>query len=123
MTFLDIGKTNGFNSSVLMTLAFDRITRFGSITAISTSGEKKACAYGDDQNLFEVLVDNRLMSATGTCMGNQACGKCQVKVISGNVAPIEDEEKEILGDAQPNHRLACAITLTADSDGTVLEVI
>ena len=112
-----------FQSKSRMSLSVCAFSRCGSLTTITAAGEKKVLAFGDDQNLFEVLTSGGIMKASGTCMGNMACGKCQVKLVSGNVAAIEDEEKEMLGDAPPEVRLACAITLTSEADGAVFEVI
>ena len=106
-----------------MSLSVCAFSRCGSLTTITAAGEKKVLAFGEDQNLFEVLTSGGIMKASGTCMGNMACGKCQVKIVQGNVAAMEDEEKEMLGDAPPEVRLACAITLTNEADGAVFQVI
>lgn len=94
--------------------------RFGSITGITKSGEKKTLSYEDDQSLFEVLTKGGIISKAGTCMGNQSCGKCKVKVVSGKVPAPEDEEKELAG---PGARLACAITCDAGMNGAVFQAL
>ena len=98
-------------------------SRFGSIVGITKGGEKKTLSFEDDQNLFEVLSGADIISKDGTCMGNMACGKCRVKVVSGNVPAAEDEEKEVLGDAAAGARLACAITLNGDAEGAVFQAL
>ena len=95
-------------------------SRFASITAVK-GGAKKTIQFEDDANLFQVLVEAGCMSSEGTCQGNLACGKCKVKLVSGNVPAPEDEEKEFLEEAPAGTRLACAITLSGDCDGAVFE--
>lgn len=108
-----------------MALSFSTksFARFGSIVGISKGGDKKTLEYEDDQNLFEVLTGAGVLSADGTCNGNVACGKCQVKVVSGNVPAAEDDEKELLDGAPAGARLACAITLGGDQNGAVFQVL
>ena len=96
--------------------------RFGSIVGITKGGEKKTISFEDDQNLFEVLTGAEVLSNEGPSMGNMACGKCKIKVVSGNVPAAEDEEKEVLGDNKTS-RLACAITLNGDAEGAVFQAL
>ena len=95
-------------------------SRFASITAVK-GGAKKVIEFEDDANLFNVLVDAGCLSADGTCQGNLACGKCKVKVASGKVPAVTEEEEEFLEGAPAGTRLACAIVLNGDCDGAVIE--
>lgn len=107
-----------------MALSFARthnFVRFASLTGITPSGEKKTLEFEDEQNLFEVLTEAGVIPKDGTCMGNMACGKCKIKVVSGNIPEPEDEEKDLLEDAEAGVRLACAISLTGDCDGAVIQ--
>lgn len=103
-----------------MSLSVASFTRFGSITGITKGGDKKTLSFDDDQNLFEVLTGAGVIPSEGTCAGNLACGKCKIKVVSGNVPAAEDEEKELLEGAE-GARLACAIVLNGDCDGAVFQ--
>ena len=104
-----------------MALCCASFSRFGTITGISKSGTKKTIEFEDDQNLFEVLTSAGCLSSEGTCSGNLACGKCRIKVVSGNVPAAEDEEKDLLEDAEPGTRLACAISLNSGCDGATFQ--
>lgn len=95
--------------------------RFASITGITKDGEKKVLEFEDDQNLFELLTEAGVVSSEGTCMGNMACGKCKIKVVSGNIPAPEEEEQDLLEDAPEGMRLCCAITLNGDCDGAVIQ--
>ncbi|OHS98990.1 Ferredoxin [Tritrichomonas foetus] len=97
--------------------------RFGSIVGITKGGEKKTIEFEDDQNLFELLTGAGVISPEGTCNGNVACGKCLVKVVSGNVAAAEDEEKELLDGAPAGARLACAISLDSGANGATFQAL
>lgn len=96
--------------------------RFGSIVGITKAGEKKTLSFEDDQNLFEVLTAADVIPKDGTCMGNMACGKCKVKVVSGKVPAAEDDEKDVLGD-DTSARLACAISLNDECEGAVFQAL
>lgn len=97
--------------------------RFNSIVGIAKGGNEKTIQYEDDQNLFEVLTGAGILDPAGTCNGNIACGKCKVKVVSGTVPEAEDDEKDLLDGAPAGARLACAIVLNADSNGSVFQVL
>ncbi|NLK72641.1 MAG: DUF4445 domain-containing protein [Clostridiales bacterium] len=47
------------------------------------------------------------------CGGNHTCGKCQV-YIEGDVSPMTEQEKKLLGSANPGMRLACFCTIMGD---------
>lgn len=96
--------------------ATSNLIRQLTITFTTNSGETKELAYDEDQNLFEVLTEAGFMKKQGTCMGNVACGKCQVKHVGGTVTEADDDEKDLLGDAPSNIRIACAIALDAGAD-------
>ena len=106
-----------------LSFATRQFARFGSIVGITKGGEKKTLEFEDDQNLFEVLTAGGILSSSGTCNGNLACGKCLIKVVSGNVPEPEDEEKELIESAPAGSRLACAITLNGDCDGAQFQAL
>lgn len=99
------------------------LVRFSSIFCHTKDGDKKELAYYEDETLFDVLTKADLMSSNGTCMGGQACGKCKIKVIGGNVPKPEEEEIEMLGDAPSDIRLACAIPLGEQENGATFQII
>ena len=112
------GDFNNWITSLSTMLSQVSSLRFGSITAIK-GGAKKVLTFDDEQNLFEVLTNAGCIPKDRTCMGNMACGKCKVKVVSGKVPKMEEEENDLLEDAPKGTRLACAVSLTAESDGAV----
>ena len=97
--------------------------RYSSIVGIAKTGDEKTIQYEEDQNLFEVLTGAGILDPTGTCNGNIACGKCKVKVISGSVPEAEDDEKDLLDGVSAGVRLACAISLGENSNGSVFKVL
>ncbi|MFQ5672450.1 MAG: 2Fe-2S iron-sulfur cluster-binding protein [Nitrospinales bacterium] len=51
------------------------------------------------------------------CRGNSLCGTCAVEIVSGQVDPPNDREKEKLKNRlkkNPNIRLACQLTVKDD---------
>lgn len=67
-----------------------------------------------DQNLLQLLRSNNI-NISSPCGGNKTCGKCKVKVISGE-APMTDSELELLSkeEVESGYRLACSINLASD---------
>ncbi|EAY08805.1 Ferredoxin 3 [Trichomonas vaginalis G3] len=94
-------------------------TRFASLTAIK-GGQSKTINFEEGTNLFELLVDNGMMSKDQTCQGNIGCGKCTIGIKKGKLPPPIEEEDDIL--PKDGKRLACAITLTKAQDGIEIEV-
>jgi ferredoxin, 2Fe-2S len=63
------------------------------------------------------------------CGGNAMCATCHVYVDPerlGELPPMQDDEDEMLdcafSDREPNSRLSCQITVTAELDGLVVEI-
>lgn len=67
--------------------------------------------YIDEQfpNLLQVLQENKL-SVLHICNGNGTCGKCKIKLVSGNL-PITETDKRILSKEELDQgtRLACKV--------------
>lgn len=63
------------------------------------------------QNLMELLQENNV-KISNICHGNGTCGKCKVKVLSGEL-PITDADKRMLSQAELEQgiRLACKVKL------------
>lgn len=57
-----------------------------------------------------------------TCRGSTICGLCRVEVREGGegLAPAEPDERDLLGPAPPNVRLACRVELPDGVDRMVL---
>ncbi len=66
------------------------------------------------QNLLEVLQKNNVY-VSDICHGNGTCGKCKIKVLSGNL-PITGADQRILSKEELSRgiRLACKVFLQAD---------
>ena len=57
------------------------------------NGPELECLPGS--NLLEVLHRNEIF-VENPCNGKGTCGKCLVKVVSGNVSPMSETEKQRL---------------------------
>lgn len=122
--YLPTAKKESYHFSLMsLCIANKSFSRSHSIVGIAKNGDKKTIEYEDDQNLFEVLTGAGVLDAAGTCNGNIACGKCQVKVVSGSVPDAEDDEKDLLESSPAGARLACAIVLGENSNGSVFQVL
>jgi uncharacterized 2Fe-2S/4Fe-4S cluster protein (DUF4445 family) len=69
-------------------------------------GKRVPCQSGDI--IFEVARDAGVGLAS-ICGGKGTCGKCKIRILSGKVSPLTDEEKEHLNpeDIAQGYRLAC----------------
>lgn len=59
------------------------------------------------QNLLEILQENNI-SIPAVCQGSGTCGKCKIKLLSGNL-PITETERKLLSEEEVTQgiRLAC----------------
>lgn len=64
-----------------------------------------------EKNLMELLKQNQI-HISGICNGNGTCGKCKIKVLSGNV-PVTEADKKILSEEELKQgiRLACRVNM------------
>ncbi|MFC1924714.1 ASKHA domain-containing protein [Chloroflexota bacterium] len=69
-------------------------------------GRRVPCQYGS--NVFEVARDAGV-ELSSFCGGEGTCGKCRIRILSGRVSPLTDQEKEHLSQEDIDHgyRLAC----------------
>lgn len=75
--------------------------------------KKIECSVKD--NLMKILLENDVF-LENPCNGNGTCGKCKVKVVSGEVSKITDTEKNILSDKEIENgiRLSCLTEILGD---------
>ncbi|MGM0379085.1 MAG: ASKHA domain-containing protein [Bacillota bacterium] len=69
----------------------------------------------EDQNLMDVLVDNDIF-IDNPCNGKGTCGKCKVKILSGEVNMPNKSEKDMLSKKELDNsiRLSCLINPVND---------
>ena len=97
------------------------------ITVLNGNSELNIKSF-QEQNLLAVLQDNNIF-VSNLCNGNGTCGKCKIKVISGNL-PITEKDRKILSEEELERgiRLACKIKIDKEfgynsDDEIVLEVL
>lgn len=66
-------------------------------------------------NIFQVARDDRVGLAS-TCGGKGTCGKCKVRIVSGEVSPSDEREKRALSveEIAQGYRLACLTKVYGD---------
>lgn len=84
---------------------------------ISHAGRQSVLEVENGANLLKVLQDAGV-STSFPCNGNHTCGKCRV-IVSGAVTPMEEQERQLLGQAADTMRLACFTTVLGDCDITM----
>ncbi len=82
---------------------------------IKKDGYSKVYTSVKNKNLLEMLRENGFY-IDSPCNGNGTCGKCRVKLSSGNHIPIEAEEIKLLGReaVESGYRLACRHKIQSD---------
>jgi uncharacterized 2Fe-2S/4Fe-4S cluster protein (DUF4445 family) len=80
---------------------------------VDPSGE--ALEYASGQTLLDILLGNDV-AVDNPCNGKGTCGKCRVKVLSGDLPPVADNETHLLSakELEGGIRLACMVNPTGD---------
>lgn len=80
---------------------------------VDPSGE--ALEYDPGQTLLDILLDHDV-AIDNPCNGKGTCGKCRVKVLSGDLPPVADNEMRLLSakELAGGVRLACMVNPTGD---------
>ena len=84
---------------------------------VSHAGRQSILEVRPGANLLTVL-QNAGVSVSFPCNGNHTCGKCRV-IVSGDVSPMNDQERQLLGAAADKIRLACFISVQGNCSVTV----
>ena len=79
---------------------------------ISYAGRQITHEAAAGANLLTVLQDAGV-SVSFPCNGNHTCGKCRV-MVSGNVSPMGEQERQLLAKAAGTMRLACFTSVEGD---------
>ena len=87
---------------------------------ITHAGRQTAMEVKAGVNLLTVL-QNAGVSVSFPCNGNHTCGKCRV-MVTGDVTPMSEQERNLLGDAADKLRLACFINVLGDCNVTMPRV-
>ena len=99
------------------------------VTYIGADGTRYPIDAPDGMSAMEAALNNGVPGIDGDCGGQAACATCHVFVDpdwldrTGRADPEREVPLlELAEGMQPNSRLACQITLTAELDGIVLRM-
>ena len=100
-----------------------------SVTYISADGTAEKVDIEEGTTLMMGAVNNGLSGIVAECGGCRSCATCHVFIDEewvSQLPPADPEEEAMLTmtavDAQPNSRLSCQITATAELDGIVVHM-
>lgn len=87
---------------------------------IANKGRKILCESGE--NLLHILLENQVF-IDNPCSGKGTCGKCKVKVESGNGGNVSETEQRFLKEEEIRNgiRLACLVTVKEDLELSLLK--
>jgi 2Fe-2S ferredoxin len=98
------------------------------IVFIEHNGEKHEVQAEAGGSVMRAAVDNAVPGIVADCGGSCSCGTCHAFVESAwltKIPPADTAENALLEgllELQPNSRLTCQITVTADIDGMVVRL-
>lgn len=80
---------------------------------ISQTGRTVSCA--DGENLLKALLDAGIF-VDNPCNGKGVCGKCKVRILSGDVSPVAETERRFLKpqELEQGIRLSCMAEVRGD---------
>lgn len=87
---------------------------------IRQTGRKICCDEGE--NLLKVLLDAGIF-VDNPCNGTGICGKCKVRILSGEISPMSDEERKFLKpeEVQAGVRLSCMTEVSGEVEVELLQ--
>lgn len=94
-----------------------------SVTFVEHNGTRHTVAAEDGMNLMECAILNAVPGIVGMCGGICSCATCHCYIPESwqpSIPPPRIGEKNLLKTAshpQPNSRLGCQVTVTAELDG------
>lgn len=97
------------------------------ITYTDNSGETKTVDAEDGSTVMETAIRNDIPGIVAECGGSCACATCHVYVDDawiekvGKAGPLEEDMLDFAYDVQPNSRLSCQITVSAELDGLIVK--
>jgi 2Fe-2S ferredoxin len=98
------------------------------IVFIEHNGEKREVPAEPGRSVMQAAVENAVPGIVADCGGSCSCGTCHGFIDPAWLAKIppagtaESAMLEGLLELQPNSRLTCQITVTADIDGMVVRL-
>lgn len=88
---------------------------------INSQKGKEVIKVKSGENLFNVLMDNRIF-IDSPCNGKGICGKCKVKVVKGLKEPTSLDIKHLTKEElESGFRLSCNLTINEDLEIVLLE--
>lgn len=89
---------------------------------ITVANKDRSFPYEPGGTLLEILLANGVY-VDNACNGNGTCGKCRIKVLSGELPEPEDTELRLLkeGDREAGVRISCLVFPTGDLTVEVLQ--
>jgi len=94
-----------------------------SITFVDIDDNEKVIQAEEGLNLMEVAIRNNIAGIVGECGGQCSCATCHVYIEDEYFekvgAPVDDEEDmlDFSEKRQPNSRLGCQVTVSAELEG------
>ena len=82
---------------------------------IFVTNENKIIEFEEDKTLMDILLNENIF-VDNTCNGKGICGKCKVKIISGDLGDLSETEKKLLTEKEikDNIRLSCLVKPKSD---------
>lgn len=82
---------------------------------IFVTNENKIIEFEEDKTLMDILLNEDIF-VDNACNGKGICGKCKVKIISGDLGNLLEIEKKLLTEKEikDNIRLSCLVKPTSD---------
>lgn len=89
---------------------------------ITVRQSKKEIAYESGKSLLEILLAEKIF-VDNPCNGKGVCGKCKVRILSGEVGEVTDTEKKFLKSEEIDAgvRLSCLIRPDCDLEVELLQ--
>lgn len=90
------------------------------VITIRQTGKKVCCEEG--RNLLRVLLDTGVF-VDNPCNGTGVCGKCKVRILSGNMPPMSETERKLLKleEIQDGIRLSCMAEVHGETEVELLQ--
>lgn len=82
---------------------------------IFVTNENKIIEFEEDKTLMDILLNENIF-VDNACNGKGICGKCKVKIISGDLGDLSETEKKLLTEKEikDNIRLSCLVKPKSD---------
>ena len=82
----------------------------------------KVYEYSEGESLLNILLSHKIF-VDNPCNGKGVCGKCRIKILSGNVGTVSETEKRFIKpeELEAGVRLSCLVTPSGDLEVELLQ--